>query len=139
MKRIFVATSYSSKVDYETGEVFPEYKEWLESQLTKLESMGYEVFCALRVDSYRINDEDPAAAYNLDTTEIKKSDILLALLTDHMSSGVQTEIGYALALEKEVVLVRGKEVNLSWFNKSIIKAGKAEEIISPITENHFKV
>lgn len=138
MKRIFIATSYSSKVDYETGKVHDDYKVWLESQLVMFESQGFEVFCALRVDGYRINNEDPASAYNLDTKEIKKSDILVALLSDHVSSGVQTEIGFALALDKKVILVHSKEVNLSWFNKSIISAGRATEIVYPLSVENLR-
>ena len=46
----------SSQVNYETGEVFPEYQAWLEGNLDLLENLGHTVFCALRADQYKIND-----------------------------------------------------------------------------------
>ena len=83
-----MAASYSSKVNYDTGEVFPDYKAWLEEILGQLESAGHKVVCSLREDEYRINDGDPAGAFRLDTESIKNADALLALLDDHISAGV---------------------------------------------------
>ena len=91
--KIFVAASYSSKVNYDTGEVFKEYEEWLESQLTAIEDQGHAVFCALHEDGYKINDTDPASAYSLDVENIQNSDLMLALVSEKPSAGVQTEIG----------------------------------------------
>jgi len=64
--KVFVAASYSSQVNYDTGEVFPEYKEWLEKNLSTIEGLGHTIFCALRADQYGINDADPAEAFRLD-------------------------------------------------------------------------
>ena len=136
--RIFVAASYSSQVNYETGEVFPEYREWLEENLTLLESFGHTVFCALRADNYRINDGDPAAAFSLDETEIDTADALLAFVTDKVSAGVQTEIGMAIAKDKQVVIAHLGEHALGYFNQAIILVGQAREQILPITSNPFR-
>ena len=122
---IFVATSYSTRVNYDTGEVLPEYKQWLETTLKSLEAYGHTIFCALRADKYKINDSNPAEAFKLDTERIKMSDGLIALLDDEVSVGVQTEIGYALALNKKVVLAHSPNHELRWFNKAIIQAGQA--------------
>jgi len=137
MKRIFVGCSYSSKVNYDTGEVFPEFKDRLESQLETLEGMGYEVFNALRADNYKINDPDPAEAFFLDIKELKKADVLLALVNEQVSAGLQVEIGYALAIEKEVIIAHEEEAELAWFNQAIIKAGQAKEVILPIAKDSF--
>lgn len=134
---IFVAASYSTQVNYETGEVFPEYKEWLEENLSTIEGLGHTVFCALRADQYRINDADPAAAFRLDIEQIEASDALLALVDTKVSAGVQTEVGYALALGKQVVLGHSPDVELAWFNKAIIKAGQAKAVTLPITSDPF--
>lgn len=132
--KIFVAASYSSQVNYETGQVFPEYKEWLEDILGTIEAGGHTVFCALRADGYQINDSDPAAAFSLDMEHIEESDALLALLTDKPSVGVQTEIGAAVALKKKVLLAHLPEHELAYFNAAILKAGMAQEIMLPITK-----
>lgn len=135
--RIFVAASYSSKVNYETGEVFPEYKEWLESNLDQLEKFGHAVFCALRADEYKINDANPAEAFSLDEAEIEKADAMLALVTDKVSAGVQTEIGMAIAQKKPVVIAHLAEHGLAYFNQAIILAGQADEVILPIDSDPF--
>lgn len=102
--KIFVAASYSTQVNYETGEVFAEYKSWLEDVLSTIELSDHTVFCALREDQYKINDADPAKAFSLDLENIRQSDALIALLNDKPSTGVQTEIGIAVAFGKPVVL-----------------------------------
>ena len=130
---IFVATSYSSKVDYTSGQVFPEYQRWLEDILITLERAGYEVFCALRDDKYIINDANPATAFRLDTAAIKRSDALLALLDDHTSAGVQLEIGYALALGKKIYLAHLPEHQLTYINKAVVRTGLAKELLLPLS------
>ena len=132
--KIFVAASYSSKVNYDTGEVLPEYKIWLEDILARLENNGHDVICSLREDNYRINDGDPAGAFRLDTESIKNSDLLLALLDGHVSAGVQTEIGYALALSKRIILAHRPEDKLAYINSAMVKAGLVTEVALPLPE-----
>lgn len=134
---IFVAASYSSEVNYETGEVNPEYQAWLENNLDRLEKLGHTVFCALRADQYKINDTDPAEAFRLDEEEIEKADGLLAFVTDKPSPGVQTEIGIAIAARKRIVIAHLPEHPLAYFNNAVIRAGKASELILPFTSDPF--
>jgi nucleoside 2-deoxyribosyltransferase len=131
--KIFVAASYSSQVNYETGEVFPEYKQWLENILNTIESLGHTVFCALREDDYKINDTDPAQAFSLDLKHIEQSDVMLALLTEKPSAGVQTEIGVAVALKKKVYLAHQLEHKLAYFNEAMLRAKVVQEIELPLT------
>jgi len=135
--KIFVAASYSSHVNYETGEVFPEYKEELESHLARLENFGHHVFCALRADGYKLNDMNPDEAFRLDLDEIKKSDGLFAILDSKISAGVQTEIGIAIGLEKRIVLGRKAIDELAYFNNAIIRSGKATEAMLPLGHDPF--
>lgn len=131
--KIFVAASYSAHVDYGTGEVLPEYKQWLEEVLSQIESLGHTVFCALRADKYKINNDDPASAFSLDLQHIKESDALIALLSDKPSAGVQTEVGVAVALNKQVLLAHKPEHELSYFNAAMVKANMAKEVGLPFT------
>lgn len=131
--KIFVAASYSSYVNYETGEVQSSYRQWLEENLMVIENSGYTVFCALREDGYKINDTDPATAFNIDLEHIKTSDALIAFLDEKISAGVQTEIGIAIGLEKQVVLVCSDKHVLSYFNNAIVEAGAASNIALPLT------
>lgn len=136
--KIFLAVSYSSQVDYDTGEVSPEYRDWLETQIDQLKSYGHEVGCALLEDDYKINDSKPDAAFRLDESLIKNSDAVLAYVSDVPSAGVQTEIGYALALGKRVYIAHEANIDLAYFNKAIVMAGQAEEIILPLREESLK-
>lgn len=135
--KVFVATSYSSQVNYNTGEVFPEYKIWLEDNLKRLERFGHTIFCALRADQYKINDADPAEAFSLDEYEIEAADGMLAFVTDTVSAGVQTEIGIAIAKRKNVVLAHLAEHPLGYFNGAIVQAGQATELILPLESDPF--
>ena len=136
--KIFVATSYSDKVNYDTGEVFPDYKEWLEDILTTIEQAGHEPFCALRADNYKINDGDPAQAFFLDYDNISSSDVVLAIVDDGISIGVQTEIGLVVGLGKKLVLAHTLEHKLAYFNNALIKAGKARELVLPLTAENLQ-
>ncbi len=135
--KIFVAASYSSNVNYDTGEVFPEYKEWMESVLTIIEGHGHTVFCALRADDYKINDSDPVAAFFLDKENLNDCDVMLAIVTDKPSVGVQTEIGYAIAKGKTVVLAHELDQKLAYFNGAMNQAGVVAELVLPFTQEKF--
>lgn len=135
--KIFLATSYSSKVDYETGEILPEYRSWLKDLIKQLESYGHTVFCAPVADNYRINHADPAEAFSLDESEIEKADVMLAFVNDVPSAGIQTEIGMMIAKKKPVVIAHSKDHELKFFNQAIIKAGQAKEAFLPIDSDPF--
>jgi len=135
--KIFVAASYSAKVDYSTGEVYAEYREWLEAILAQLESYGHEVFCALRDDNWRINDLDPAQAFKLDEEKINRADGLFALVSDTVSAGVQMEMGMALAQRKIVVIAHDKVDQLAYFNQAVVALGQASEVFLPIEADPF--
>ena len=137
--KIFVAASYSSNVNYDTGEVFPEYKEWLEGTLTTIERLGHTVFCALRADDYKINDADPVAAFFLDKEHMDECDAMLAFVTEKISAGVQTEVGYMIAKEKKVVLAREPEDAFVYFNDAMNRAGVVSELILPLTEEKLEL
>lgn len=135
---LFIAASYSSHVNYETRLVKPEYKEWLEGNLETLERFGHTVFCALRADGYKINNSDPAQAFNLDIDNIRSADGMLAFVdSKSVSAGVQTEIGIAVALEKRVVLAHTALDSLAYFNNAIVRAGKATTITIPFSNDPF--
>jgi len=135
--KIFLAASYSSKVDYTTGDVYPEYRSWLEAIIAQLESYGHEVFCALKADGWRINDLEPAQAFKLDEGEISKAEGMLALVSHTPSAGVQMEIGMAIAQKKQVVLAHEVIDQLPFFNQAVVALGQAKEILLPIASNPF--
>lgn len=129
--KIFVATSYSSKVNYDTGEVFQEFKTWLEDILYKLDQAGHNTFNALRADGYKINDSDPAKAFSLDMKNIQAADVILAFVDDNVSPGLQVELGVGVALKKKVILAHLPEHKLVYFNAAMVQAGTVTEMLLP--------
>ncbi len=136
--KIFVAAGYSARVNYDTGEVFSDYKEWLEKVLGMVEHLGHTVFCALREDDYKINNGDPASAFRLDFDNIAKSDALLALVDNEVSGGVQAEIGFALGINNAdptrnmpIFLAHDGRDALDYLNNAMVAAGAAQELILP--------
>lgn len=135
---IFVNAPCSNHVNYDTGEIFPDYKEWLINLLSAIETTGHSVFCALRADNYKINDSDPVAAFNLDVSKLEKCDVIIAILNDNVSVGVQTEIGYAAALGKKIVFAHEQDHVLKYFNNAMVQAGAASVITLPLTEEKLE-
>jgi len=101
---IFLATSFSSKV-LPDGSVEPEYRTQLEAIIAALESRGHIVLCGLREDGWRLNDQSPLAAFTYDVHSVEKADLLLVLIRNKpVSAGTQFELGYAQALDKEILI-----------------------------------
>lgn len=136
--RIFVAMSFSSKVDPATGEVLAAPRAWLENILAQLKGAGYQVFCALRDDHYRINNIDPAAAFRMDVETMQQSDVVLAFVDGQISAGVQFEIGYGLALGKKVVLAHDPNDKLAYINNSGVLAGALVDVALPLDMDRLR-
>lgn len=129
--RVFVAASYSSKVNYVSGEVYADYRNWMEDQLDAIEAEGHEVFNSLRKDDYKINNDDPAQAFLTDFDELDRSDVLVAFVSDQVSAGVQVEIGYAIAKSLRIILVQMAGSEPSWSNAALDKANLLEIVTEP--------
>ncbi len=115
---IFLSVSFSSEVD-KKGVVRQAYRSDLETLIEKLEESGHEVFCAPRLEGWKITDHDPRHALKKDLTEIDKTDVYIAVLGDRASTGVQLETGYALARDKRIVLASPTDTKLSWTNSAL--------------------
>jgi len=60
MSRLFLATSFSGHVDYETGVISPDYRHNIESILASLrETGGFTVFCAVEDEGWTISADTP--------------------------------------------------------------------------------
>ncbi|MBP7767422.1 nucleoside 2-deoxyribosyltransferase [Candidatus Saccharibacteria bacterium] len=126
MSRLFLATSFSGHVDYETGLVNSDYRHKIEFILASLRANGeFTVFCAVEEEGWTIKaDVLPEVGVKLDLKEIDKCDMFLALLPpDLISAGLQTEVGYAHANGKQVVLAteNGSKLGLGYFNEGLAK------------------
>ncbi|HSX00262.1 MAG TPA: nucleoside 2-deoxyribosyltransferase [Patescibacteria group bacterium] len=124
MKHIFLSTSFSGQVNYDTGEVFPEFRTSIETILTALrELLDVDVFCAVEDEGWKISADLLDKGVQKDIEEVDFADTLIALIHDAPSAGVQFEIGYAVAKGKQVILAAQTEQPLAFFNEGLVSAG----------------
>jgi nucleoside 2-deoxyribosyltransferase len=136
--KIFIATSFSSKVDYSTGKVFPEYRAWLEGNILSLvKSAGYDYFCAVEEEGWKINDQDPGKAITEDFNNLRTCDALLVVLDEEVSPGLQIEIGIAYERGMPIIFAHQKDVKLKWTNQALIDAGHAKELLMPFSQSEL--
>lgn len=106
--------------------VLAEHKAFIEPVLELLSSSGLEYFCAAKDENWMLTQKDPTAEFKRDLDEIYSSDIMLALLEETVSAGVQIEIGCMLREiaehpEKRLVLAHPRGIPLAWSNNAISK------------------
>lgn len=131
MNRLFLATSFSGHVNYETGEVNPDYRQQVEAVIDSLRTVGgFAVFCAVEHENWIIaSDVPPEVGVEKDLAEIDESDVVLALLpTGLISAGLQYEVGYADAKGKSVVLATETGSELTYFNQGVANLGRVRHV-----------
>lgn len=124
MKKIFLATSFSGHLNEQTGEVRAAYRSSIEAILKSLRSQpGVEVFCAPENDGWKLPSDPPAISLATDLARLDEADMLIALIQDKPSVGVQFEMGYAIAKDKQVVLAMAAGADLGSYNQGLVSAG----------------
>ena len=125
MKTIFLATSFSGQVNPHSREVVPEFRRAIEDILQALrEEGGVEVFCAVEDEKWHTDNQLPEAGVKKDLAKLDASDMLLALIDDKVSAGVQFEIGYAVAKDKQVVIAMRHGEQLPYFDQGAVSGGE---------------
>lgn len=124
MKKAFLSTSFSGKVDEASGEVLPEFRAFIEAILQALREEDLEVFAAIEDEGWMVANDVPAeVGVQKDLAEINAADVIVALVHDKPSAGVQFEIGYAVAKGKQVILARHEHDQLAYFNQGVVSSG----------------
>lgn len=134
--KLFLSTTFSGKVNYDTLEVEPEFRRQIEQILATLRAAGHEVFAAVEDEGWRISDADPVEAVRYDIRRIEAADALVALLHDAPSAGVQWEIGYADALGKKVYVLSEEGTNIGYWNSALEKLGRVTRL--PYSEKNIQ-
>jgi nucleoside 2-deoxyribosyltransferase len=125
MKKVFLSTSFSGKVDPQSREVLPVFRAAIERVLAGLRKDDMaEVFCAVEDEAWMIsNDIPPEIGVKKDIEMVANTDVLVALVESKISAGVQFEIGYAVALGKHVILAHKATEPIAYFNQGAVGAG----------------
>jgi nucleoside 2-deoxyribosyltransferase len=124
MKKVFLSTSFSGKVNTTTGEVLLDFRKEIEAVLDALRKMGdIEVFCAIESEGWSINEVAPEVGVKYDLDQVGEADVLLALVEETISAGVQFELGYAVAKGKQVILATAIGAKIAYFNQGVVSHG----------------
>lgn len=124
MKKVFLATSFSGKVNQSTGEVIPTFRKEVETVLEALRKTAeLEVFCAVEDEDWNISSTVPEVGVRQDLGRLDESDVLLALVEETISAGVQFELGYAVGKGKQVILASASSAKVAYYNQGIISNG----------------
>jgi nucleoside 2-deoxyribosyltransferase len=130
MRRIFLSTSFTAQVNYRTGVIHPEFKESIKQITAALRNIDdFTVFCAVEYEGWVVSKEPPEVSIKKDLAEIKKADLIVALVTaGDPSGGVQFEMGVACALGKKVFAATQPGTELNFFNQGVVNLGHIEHL-----------
>ena len=125
MKKVFICTSFSTKID-SNGQVLSEHRSIIEPILQAIQESGFKYFCAIEDEGWKITKKDPTTEFKHDLDKITDSDVMLALLEDSVSAGVQIEIGCMIGEisnnpSKRLILAYPAGTALAWSNNAVSK------------------
>ena len=123
MKHVFLAASFSEQLDPVEGKVTDEFKQAIEALVELLRRHDFDVVCSAETLGWRWDETPIEMSVQKDLEAIEAADVLLALIEDKPSAGVQFEIGYAVAKEKQVVLAATTGHTLAHFDQGAVSAG----------------
>jgi nucleoside 2-deoxyribosyltransferase len=124
MKNVFLSTSFSHVIDAETGKVLPEFRAKIEHILHNLRTEAQvKVYCDMEDEKWRMPGGLPERGVAKDMSTLDSADLLLALVEEHPSVGVEFEIGYMVAKAKPVILAMHAGGKLATFNQGLVSAG----------------
>lgn len=132
--KFFLCIPFSSRVD-EQGRVFANYRNLIQQLTEHISSQGHGYFVALEYANWVMGgDTSPEDELRHDFAQIDQSDVIIALLEERVSAGVQLENGYAYAHGKKVYAYQmGKP---AWSNIAFAKIA-GHEIEQVADEEEF--
>jgi nucleoside 2-deoxyribosyltransferase len=128
-KRIFLAAPFTQLLQRESdSQNIGNYRAVLESIIELFDANNIEVFNAHKREAWGENLQPPAKALGYDLDEIARSDLLVMIIGSPPSPGVQLELGYAIALNKPIVLLSKKDDFVPYLVRGLAEAVTVKEI-----------
>jgi nucleoside 2-deoxyribosyltransferase len=100
-------------------------EEW-DALADALEMSGHEVFSAHRREAWGEKLDPPEAALPADLGGLKWCELVVAYVGDPPSPGVQLELGYALALGRELLVFMDRGQREPYLVRGLAAAGAAQ-------------
>lgn len=111
--RVFLAYPFTQLLD-SNGLLKGESKEFILSSIKQIEQRGHSVFSAQRREDFGEALMTPEIATELDFNEMKNADLVVAFPGQFpISGGVHVELGWASALQKQIILFIHKDERYS--------------------------
>jgi len=124
MKKLFLSTSFAHVINAETGEVLPAFRHNIEQILHSLRTEAQvTVYCDMEAEKWKMPAGMPEKGVGKDMKALDEADLLLALVEEHPSVGVEFEMGYMTAKGKPVILAMQADGHLAAFNQGLVSAG----------------
>lgn len=126
--RVFLAGPFKHLMDPATGLLAPAMKQRLEAIIQLLEAKQLAVHCAHRREAWGAEMMTPAECTKIDYDEIARADLLLAFPGVPASPGTHIELGWASAMQKQVVLLLERDQPYAFLVRGLHRVTRVAEI-----------
>jgi len=126
--RIFLGAPFTKHLKKSNGQFHKTKKETIEKIFELLTTLGHDVRNAHVREEFGNKLLDPETCTKLDLEEIKKCDLFVAMPGNPASGGVHVELGWASALNKEILLLLKENSHYSPLVTGLHKVSKAKII-----------
>lgn len=119
-EKAFLIAPYESWVNPQTGVMYPDKIQLIQTLIDYLENRGYEVLNSHRREEWGKKWMEPEESTPLNFQDTKDADVIVAIPGNPASGGTHWEMGLTAAFQKRMILLleRGKK-----YSNVIIGAG----------------
>lgn len=125
---VFIAAPLTAKLTHQDGKkktVDPQFRVFLEELAQAVEQSKYAVLLAHQREAWGARLWGPGEAVTRDLQWLRAADVIVALIDDPPSPGVQMELGAALALDKPIIQVYKADVDLPYLNEGFSRPARS--------------
>lgn len=127
LRGIFVGAPLTAFVG--SGQQFdPTARDTIEDVLRAIAAIGWRVSSAHVEEKWGKEMLAPAATLMRDLSAIDAADVVLFLLLDAPSPGMNLELGYALAVRKPIFMLGAHSHHMGFLGAGVVEAGLARSV-----------
>jgi nucleoside 2-deoxyribosyltransferase len=125
--KVFLAAPFSNKYNKQKKEFDASCKYLIMCIIELLEKEGFEVFSSHVLEEWGNKLAPPDEYLPRDIEELKKSDIMIALI-DENTPGVYVELGWGYLFRKRMIVLTKADMNIPEFIGGILEVNKVDLI-----------
>ncbi len=106
MSDVFLAPGFSGHINYETGDIYPGYRDQLEDIIDALYDVGrFSVYCSVQENDWKASTNQDTDRIKADMNEIKLAPTFLYLPSKNgISETASAQTGIAIGMAKKVIV-----------------------------------